>query len=178
MRNQLKSSSKISISFQFFIPNQISLREAFLPCVDEPFWNAATTKIFILPETHLQHQEITNFFQIFKGFKRLNVALLHKSESSLTVEILSFDSLQTKIDFVKPTSDVDVVFPDRLRDMRGYKYVVSCSTQFPRLFKVGNQFFGNEIEFMIIVAQKQNATLAMYQVNNSDANSVRNLNAL
>ena len=95
----------------------------------------------------------------------MNVAVVYKGSST---QIHAFDTLQRSIDTINGTVNVDIVFSDKLRDLRGYEIKVSSGVQFPRIRKINGKLHGNEIYFVNVLLKMQNATYVPIFVNYSN----------
>jgi hypothetical protein len=136
-------------------------------CVDEPFWISPSTKFIFLPKTAIKADDVIHVLWFFEAIRRLNVVMIYEEVS---IKMFTFNVLKRDVHSLASSTNVDVVFPDKLSNLNQYRYNVVASIQPPRLYFKNGKFYGFDVLFMEIVAKKQNASLYIGYVNYSDPN--------
>jgi hypothetical protein len=70
--------------------------------------------------------------------------------------------LTNKMIVVEPTTNIEKVFPDKLRDLNQYEYKVFAAEQKPGLFKENGKIVGHNVLFLEIVAKQQKAKFKIF----------------
>jgi hypothetical protein len=111
--------------------------------------------------------EISETKTFFERIKRLNVVIFFEKEmnGSMVTETLTLNVLHHEIQSNFPSTDIDVVFPDKLRNLHRYNYKAVATEQKPRIFRKNGKFFGFDVLFMEIVAKLQNASFTIDNFN-------------
>lgn len=142
---------------------QEKLMNIFESCVDNTFWSPSTKFIFVATQ-RITENDLTNVFQFFKVLKRLNVVLIldqEQNEHETATKMMTFNILQGTIESVSPTTNADLIFPDKLSDMNGYKYKIIATDQEPSIIQIGKFFSGTNVFLIYLIAKSQNATISL-----------------
>lgn len=91
----------------------------------------------------------------------MNAAVIYENEDGdgikiRMINILTGDTLNYDV-----TTDVDVLFSDRLVNMKGFKYKILAFQQRPRLTFDGNEWIGFDKLFMDVATKLQNASYSI-----------------
>lgn len=89
----------------------------------------------------------------------MNVILVYLTD---TLQVLTSNIFIDGLDIKHVKSDlenIDAVFPDKTKDMRGYSYRIGLRAQLPRIMLQKNRIISVDLEVFKEIAQKQNATL-------------------
>lgn len=127
-----------------------------MACYDEPFWKSPSAKFIIVPTRPMEAVDIVSLLRLFMTIKRLNAVILLVEDEIAVLEIL-----KPRLDGLEPTTDVDVVFPDKLKNLNQYTYKAVGFDQKPRLFRRNGKFYGFDVFFLEIVAKLQNASFVI-----------------
>lgn len=128
-----------------------------LRCVHHHFWTNLSAKFIIVSSRAPSQQQIKSLYKFFQGIRRLNVIVFYAKFPS---NAYTFNVLEGSIYSVSNFNNADISFPDKLRNLNRYNFKLSGTNQKPRLIYKNGNFYGFDVFFMEIVAQKQNATLS------------------
>lgn len=101
-------------------------------------------------------------FRFFQAFKILNAVIMFDDAGSRTVV---YDMFIKAMSIYTKAPDVDILFPDRLRNMKGFNYKILAAGQIPRLLFDGNQWKGPDKQFIEVVTKLQNASYSIQTLN-------------
>lgn len=94
----------------------------------------------------------------------LNVIFVQELNGKVTVSSYNpFASEPTKMFYELPgnTSNIDIFYEDKLRNVNGYRYNLVGYEDYPRFFVQNNQVFGTDIYFLKTIARQQNAGISV-----------------
>ncbi|CAO1353367.1 unnamed protein product [Diamesa hyperborea] len=103
-------------------------------------------------------------FLFFYNYGILNVIMLTDEILTLDVTVYTFNPFMQKpadrmYYFAPVTTDINVIFPNKLTDLSTRSYKVLAFNQVPRVYqKTKHQFFGTDILFINEVATRQNTS--------------------
>lgn len=72
--------------------------------------------------------------------------------------VYSFDTFTRRFYRIERDSKIDKLFPDRLKNLKGYRYRTLSATEYPIMFIKNKKIKGTGMDFMRAVAKHQNAT--------------------
>lgn len=130
-------------------------------CIDEAFWSKSQSKAIFVPSANA-HPAVFGFFYMIKN---INLVIIHwkrQNENRVTTEMMTWDGLNYKMYNMSPSTNIDKVFSDKLRNMKQYHYKVTGKEQKPRLFHQNGTLYGYDLIFMDVVATKQNANFSIH----------------
>lgn len=116
-------------------------------CMDEAFWSKSKSKILFIPTSN-KLPFVSGFFKVSKSLNYLIIPWKNESDHQLTTKM-------------QPSTDVELVFPHTLRNLKQYSYKVTGRARKPQLFRQNGTIYGFDIFFMDVVAKKQNANFSI-----------------
>lgn len=135
------------------------MMEIFGSCIDEAFWSS-TTNIIFMPTGELSYTSYPSVFGFFVSIKSLNFIMVYDykfNDGRISTRMLEFNFLQRLLRNLPPSTNVNVMFPDKLNNMNSYLYKTAGQEQWPRLYRTNGKLHGYDLFFMDTVIQKQNA---------------------
>jgi hypothetical protein len=141
----------------------------FLPCTIKTFWSDSTNFI-ILTEQTISNALISNIFAFCLFTKRTNVAIFFKVDSRTIrmAKITSVDHKGGSFKFIQPSTDIGAVFADLLLEMK-YQYKAIAANQPPKIIFTDGRVHTDDVKFMKVVADKQNATFSLFVMKSQEA---------
>lgn len=133
-------------------------------CTDEAFWSKSNSKNIFIPSSEKsvrKASQISDFFAAIKSVNFVMVPWIKEGSSRITTEMITWTNLKFNSTSMTPSTNVDEVFPDRLRNMDQYQYKVCGREQEPRLFIRNDTLYGYDVIFMDAVAKTQNANYSI-----------------
>lgn len=129
------------------------MREFIVTEASDHFSNTAKF-IFVAVDTTVK--DLRNIFSFFFGLKILNVVIILSFDNRLSV--YSYNPLAPiSLYRIDKQANIDLMFPDKLKNLHGYNYKVICFNSPPRLRVKKQQIKSMELMFMNVVAEKMNA---------------------
>ncbi|CAG9797830.1 unnamed protein product [Chironomus riparius] len=164
--SMLKLKEMIPI-FQHDYANQL------LGCVDSSFWTPQTNVLVIPFGNVVNMNEIVFPNELLKVSKTLNYIIPYVRDGKIFAlykgNILSHDKAPDTIDV---STDIDVLFDDKLLDMKGYPYTVLVNQNDNESAIVDDKHSMTAMKLLEVIAEKQNAKV---QVNVSDIKSIEEI---
>jgi hypothetical protein len=132
--------------------------ERFQSCVDETFWSSSS-KFIVLPSEPLKKKDLQELCRFFESIKKLNAVILFSEirNKNFITKMSSFNYLIKHAKVFPPSTNIDVVFPDKLRNLQPYKFKAIGAEQKPRMFRINDKVHGFDIFFLNIFLRQQNA---------------------
>lgn len=131
---------------------------------ESSYFRSETKFIFIA--TAPLRGELISLTKFFLGHRITNFIILYKIlNPETTWKIFSFNQFTQEsyfVDLVRASADVSLLFPDQLKNMKGYKYRAVMFEQVPRLFINGKgTWVGIDILMVSEILKHQNANIAI-----------------
>ena len=112
--------------------------------------------LVIPPENVLNLNDYSYPGHVLLTAKTLNFIIPYIHEKKI-IGLYRGDVLFGKFDIINPTTATDILFNDKLTDMKGYEYTALVNTMDSRLVQMDNKFLLPETLFLETIAEKQNA---------------------
>lgn len=122
---------------------------------------------FIFIPANISSLTISEKYEVFLFFYTygiLNVIMLTDEIQTLDVTVYTYNPFMLKTSdrmyyFETVTTDINVLFPNKLKDLSRRSYKVLAFKQVPRVYQTGpREFFGSDILFINEVATRQNTS--------------------
>ena len=130
-------------------------------CTDEAFWSKSKSKILFVP-TSETFPSVSGFFKVIKSLNFVLIPWKNESGIRLTTEMASILLIVDKeLKMSPPSTDVEIIFPDKLRNLKQFCYKAAGRERKPKLFRRNGTIYGYDLFFMDLVAKKQNANYSV-----------------
>lgn len=134
----------------------------------------------ILSKVEVTSSFVADVYQFFSKYRRLNVAVIYemlKSDGGSDHQTMLINVLSNNYTKLNSTTNSDLVFPDKLQNLNGYKLQVVGTNQSPRLIYTNKKKFrGTDVFLLEVMAKKQNATFSIEYVDYQKKEQVQNFN--
>lgn len=121
------------------------------------------TKILLISINTISYSQQSSILIKLFGFGFINVAIATNNNGDLEVTKYSYKKIIKRL---RNVVDSEVIFPDKLKDLNGYKYRVVIYSQVPRVIIKNNMLISPLVNFIFTVAEHQNASLNFILLNN------------
>jgi hypothetical protein len=135
------------------------LLKYFSSAQDSNFWNIAAKFIFV--STHHDKNRLAQISSFLLTVRALNSIIAGSDGGKLVIYAFNTFEKEALKRFYKidlNTTAVGEFFPDKLRDLKGYKYRTITYSFYPTVFYNHNKYQGMGINFIEAVAKHQNAS--------------------
>lgn len=137
--------------------------------VDENFWSSNANLIFIPSgRKKFTKQNIDDVLQFFFALKMINAAIIYDNFKGSNVDVKKFDLLSNTVLDYNASVGSEILFPDQLKNLNGYKYKLIAKDQYPRMKVDVNGFRGPDVLFMDVVKKIQNASMSIRVLDSVD----------
>jgi len=126
------------------------------------FWHHMTKIIVIVPNASAMRDHI-EILKLFFNSGFLNVAICHESANGY-VQYEFIYSLARDVAFYVHIPNGQMIFPDKLKNMRGFAYVIAIYNQPPRIF-IGDNIMSPLIFFLEAICKIQNCNFRLLLLN-------------